>query len=373
MGKRNLKSTTEEHRAIETTRAASDSIQLALHDVGEAGSFEGMASVQGSIANGPKGPVTFKKGAFTETLRDRGGVYPLLWQHEDSKPIGKVTLVETSEGLKAYGQITQNTQGKEITELLRDNVPLGLSIGFNPEQHSYEKHSSGTLIRHVSKARLKEMSIVTFPADPNATIRVVHNESGEEQEITTNQERVRHSAIGPIVSMNVEDETEKTFVGDIVDAIIDDGSLEIHKGRVFSEKNLTRMRVTAETLLDLIAMADPGFSPSLLPKYKTEDSVAFVADAPGEDQLADAAIKPEDIVEAPSQISIDAADVNRRVQELIGGLDAYELKAKVDEFLETNGKGPVHLSLRSKHLSAEQVETLNEIDLIEAEMMASQT
>lgn len=254
----------------ETVVAPDNSVKLAMKvQIGEAGSFEGMASVLGSIAHGAKGPVTFKQGAFRETLAEKAGVFPLLWQHADDQPIGKIVLSETSEGLAARGFITQNTRGQEITALLRDGVPLGLSIGFNPVQAAYEKHADGSLVRCVSKANVKETSIVTFPADQAAQIRVVH------------------SAVGTMVAKSVTENDRAWVEGAITEILGDDIPQEIHAGRVFSASNLSRMKTVAESLLELIALAEPDYPAALLTKFSTPD-VAPAESVTGPAEIAEA-------------------------------------------------------------------------------------
>jgi HK97 family phage prohead protease len=312
---------------IETTVAPNDRVQLAMKvQIGEAGTFEGMASVLGSIAHGAKGPVTFKQGAFRETLAEKAGVFPLLWQHADDQPIGKIVLSETSEGLSAKGFITQNTRGQEITALLRDGVPLGLSIGFNPVQAAYEKHADGSLVRCVSKANVKETSIVTFPADQAAQIRIVH------------------SAVGTMVAKSVTENDRAWVEGAIAEIMGDDAPEEIHAGRVFSASNLSRMKTVAESLLELIALAEHDYPAALIAKFSPSVE-APVESVTGPEEIAQAhallklqAFKRSmdiELVEAESYLKLGAPAGhpfygNQHVGEGGGGAGAKDAGAKVD-------------------------------------------
>ena len=89
-------------------------------------------------------------------------------------PIGVFTSIKEDEhGLKVKGQLAMNVQaGKEAYELLKMGALDGLSIGFrvNPKKVSYEKRTNKRIIEELD---LMEISLVTFPMNPQATIRSV--------------------------------------------------------------------------------------------------------------------------------------------------------------------------------------------------------
>jgi HK97 family phage prohead protease len=135
------------------------------------GSFAGLASVFGSTAHGAKGPTRFSRGAFVETLAVSGGRIPLLWQHDQSRPVGVARATETDRGLEIVGKITTTSSlGADVWALLRDGAVTGLSIGFEVLDSRPMKLSDGSSVRLVSKANLHEVSLVTFPADPKARV-----------------------------------------------------------------------------------------------------------------------------------------------------------------------------------------------------------
>ena len=79
--------------------------------------------------------------------------------------------------LSSVGNLNLKTQaGAEAYELLKMGALDGLSIGFRviPEQVSYDKRSNKRIIKEVD---LMEISLVTFPMNPKAT---VHSVKGEE-------------------------------------------------------------------------------------------------------------------------------------------------------------------------------------------------
>ena len=139
------------------------------------GTFEGYGSV---FNNTDLGNDVIKSGAFTKSLNQRGhtGV-KLLYQHKSDMPIGVFDEIrEDSHGLYVKGRLALKTQaGKEAYELLKMGALDGLSIGFrvNPKEVSYDKRKNQRIIKEVD---LMEISLVTFPMNPKATVRQIKGE-----------------------------------------------------------------------------------------------------------------------------------------------------------------------------------------------------
>tara|TARA_R110000744_G_scaffold94119_2_gene181732 strand:+ start:1308 stop:2123 length:816 start_codon:yes stop_codon:yes gene_type:complete len=139
------------------------------------GTFEGYGSV---FNNADLGNDVIKTGAFTKSLNQRGhsGV-KLLYQHKSDMPIGVFDEIrEDSHGLYVKGRLALKTQaGKEAYELLKMGALDGLSIGFrvNPKEVSYDKRKNQRIIKEVD---LMEISLVTFPMNPKATVRQIKGE-----------------------------------------------------------------------------------------------------------------------------------------------------------------------------------------------------
>jgi HK97 family phage prohead protease len=141
----------------------------------EYGRFEGYGSVFG---NKDLGNDVIEKGAFSKSLRKRKakGV-KLLYQHKSDMPIGVFDEIkEDDHGLVVKGRLALKTQaGAEAYELLKMGALDGLSIGFrvNPKEVSYDKRANKRIIKEVD---LMEVSLVTFPMNPQATVRSVKGE-----------------------------------------------------------------------------------------------------------------------------------------------------------------------------------------------------
>lgn len=146
----------------------------AVHDEEEEGygKFEGYGSVFG---NKDLGNDVIERGAFAKSLkRKKPKNVKLLYQHKSDMPIGVFDEIkEDDHGLFVKGRLALNTQaGKEAYELMKMGALDGLSIGFkvNPDMVSYDKRS---MRRHIKEVDLMEVSLVTFPMNPKATIRAV--------------------------------------------------------------------------------------------------------------------------------------------------------------------------------------------------------
>jgi len=139
------------------------------------GTFEGYGSVFG---NKDLGNDVIESGAFTKSLKRRKPQnVKLLYQHKSDMPIGVFDEIrEDDHGLVVKGRLALKTQaGAEAYELLKMGALDGLSIGFrvNPKEVSYDKRGNKRIIKEVD---LMEVSLVTFPVNPQATVRSVKGE-----------------------------------------------------------------------------------------------------------------------------------------------------------------------------------------------------
>lgn len=156
------------------------------------GAFSGYGAIFGTEDN--LGDV-IEEGAFKNTLKEwkkeRGKWPPMLLQHgggffgggaEDMLPVGQWTdMQENRRGLKVEGQLfaLSTEKGQYIYEGLRSGVLDGLSIGFRTRQF-VQGTKPGEPDRTLTEIDLWEVSIVTFPANPQARVTAVKNLSIEQ-------------------------------------------------------------------------------------------------------------------------------------------------------------------------------------------------
>lgn len=130
--------------------------------------FTGIASAVGVLDRHNE---VIEKGAFDVTLKADGPTFVMLYQHDPSKPIGVIHLsLDASGNLVAKGEINLETElGREVHSLMKQGALKSMSIGFNiPEGGAVWDAKAGIL--RILAVELWEVSVVTFPANPGATI-----------------------------------------------------------------------------------------------------------------------------------------------------------------------------------------------------------
>lgn len=146
----------------------SKDITLEIKGVSEDGTFEGVASVYGNVdSQGDR----IEAGAFSE---DHGKEVPLLWSHKRDEPIGIGRLENSPAGVLVKGQLDlDTTAGREAYSRLKKGIVKGLSIGLQLVQHAYDG-----AVRVIRKGAIREVSLVLFPANPDARVLAVKEQGG---------------------------------------------------------------------------------------------------------------------------------------------------------------------------------------------------
>jgi HK97 family phage prohead protease len=113
-----------------------------------------------------------EKGAFTKTIAERLPTkkIKILWQHSEAIGI-PLEMTQDDKGLFVVGKISKTRLGDEALELMRDGVIDRMSVRFNiPNGKASTDHAG---VRRIKEVKLLEFSLVTFPANENATIEAV--------------------------------------------------------------------------------------------------------------------------------------------------------------------------------------------------------
>lgn len=125
------------------------------------------------------------------------GPLPILWQHKPEEPIGIWDEIEEkSDGLHVRGrlQIEHSPRAREAHAYLRDGVVRGLSIGFRLERKAAPRgFGTGRDIRAMHGLKLHEISLVTRPSHPGASVTSTKSEAAEAYAIAAALERLRAS------------------------------------------------------------------------------------------------------------------------------------------------------------------------------------
>lgn len=161
-------------------------LSMEIKEVGESGSFKGIASMYGATDLDRD---VIEKGAFSRTLAEKSQV-PLLWQHDSRSVIGIATLKEWGDRVMLDGRLDlADPMGAHAHRKMRGDsgaglppMVKGLSIGFSiPNGKSSWNEEKG--IRHIHELDLWEVSVVTFPALPQAQITSVKSHEDLVQQI----------------------------------------------------------------------------------------------------------------------------------------------------------------------------------------------
>lgn len=143
------------------------------------GVIEGYGAIFGNIDQGND---IVEAGAFADSLKSSAKV-KMLWQHNPTNPIGVWDEVkEDDKGLWVKGHILGDVEkGREATALVKAGAIDGLSIGYRTLEFR-EAKVDDRWVRVIEKAELWEVSLVTFPMNPEATIDAVKAAAMSERE-----------------------------------------------------------------------------------------------------------------------------------------------------------------------------------------------
>lgn len=133
-------------------------------DGGNAGAFTGVLSTYDNVDS--VGDIC-ARGCYAKDLAINGTKRPLLWQHDPHQPIGSFEVVDSEKALTIAGKINLDVpQGKTAYSLLKAGDIDGLSIGYSAMEATWDAEGH----RVLTEVKLWEGSVVTFPANEQATI-----------------------------------------------------------------------------------------------------------------------------------------------------------------------------------------------------------
>lgn len=171
------------------------SFRLEVKALDTTGAFSGYANAFGNVDSW--GDIV-QPGAFKQTLskwRGKGRPIPLLWQHDETWPIGVIeSASEDSNGLAVEGRLLLDIpKAQEARALLMANALGGMSIGYSAvksrQPHPDEEKNGAT--RVLEEIRLWEVSLVTFPANEDATVDAVKTMEREIKALRAELEALR--------------------------------------------------------------------------------------------------------------------------------------------------------------------------------------
>jgi HK97 family phage prohead protease len=172
----------------------------------EPGTIKGTAVKYG--VDVPRGYGLFlnvEKGSFADQVADPSRV-KVLWQHDEDQPIGRINeLRDVADRMDFGGRISTSDkvpQAETALELLRDEILDEVSVGFDIlkfDRQIDEEQDRVTYI--VKKARLREISVVTFGAlGEDAVVQQVANENGGQDAARTLHARLLRAELSRLTA-----------------------------------------------------------------------------------------------------------------------------------------------------------------------------
>ena len=154
---------------------------------------EGNGSIEGYASTWIKEPDSYgdivKKGAFTDTLKDRwngGKGIPLLWAHQmdnlDSF-IGTADAEEDEKGLHFIASFDGTEEAQRVRELYKDGRLSKFSFAFDIREQGPVTLEDGRKANELRNLDLFEISCVCVPANDDAGVVEVKSSEIETKEV----------------------------------------------------------------------------------------------------------------------------------------------------------------------------------------------
>lgn len=133
-----------------------------------------------------------------DVVDPKGAVFklpiPLLWQHDATKPVGEVYGAKsTDDGISVKTRIFKAEVSEELMRRLDEaweSVKLGLVRGFSIGFKPIESEQMQGFSTRFKQWEWLELSLVTVPANADATIQVVRSISHSQLGLTKNVARI---------------------------------------------------------------------------------------------------------------------------------------------------------------------------------------
>jgi len=167
------------HRGADASKQETRSFKLSSQPIEVRTAADGSRSITGIAApfNKPSVDMGFREfiapGAFTRTLKENPDVL-CLRDHDQSILLGRtksgtLTLAEVAAGLRFSCKLPNTTQAADLIESLGRGDIDSCSFGFRTVTDDWAVAADGTVIRTLVDVDLFEISVVSFPAYPDAT------------------------------------------------------------------------------------------------------------------------------------------------------------------------------------------------------------
>lgn len=137
---------------------------------GQKRTLSGLLVPYGQVASSGGFDWSFSRGALKYADPSR---VKLLRDHDTTRPVGRaLALEDTEDGLYGVFSVARGAAGDEVLSLAEDDVLDGFSIGPVMSEQGFTVDKT-TGVRHVSDARLAEVTVTAVPAFDDARVHRV--------------------------------------------------------------------------------------------------------------------------------------------------------------------------------------------------------
>lgn len=110
---------------------------------------------------------------------EHGDDVKVFWRH--GEVVGRIVAAEDTEtGWQVTGRLSDTTLGRDAYALLRDGAIDRMSIGFEPIEHTELENEDGSTTITRTRIRVREVSLVPFPAYDGAAVEHVRTATPKE-------------------------------------------------------------------------------------------------------------------------------------------------------------------------------------------------
>jgi HK97 family phage prohead protease len=143
----------------------------------------------------------FEPGVFAESIATDD--IRMLVEHLPDPVLGRTVsrtlrLFEGAGGLHVEAHLPETQAADDLLTSVKRGDKTGLSARFKALVERFERRSDGSTLRRIFKARLLDLSVVTFPAYPDATVAA--GTMTTHAELATAAARRQHEALGAEVA-----------------------------------------------------------------------------------------------------------------------------------------------------------------------------
>lgn len=198
---------------------AGEEIEVRSPEDGKPPVIAGYAAVFNSLSaplvgrNGKKFREKIAPGAFTDHLLAKPDIRA-LWNHNADFPLGRtkngtLRIAEDHRGVRFEINPPDTSWGRDAVEAIRTGVVDAMSFQFSVDDDQWTPAADGGQIRTLRKAKLYEVSPVTFPAYQSTEVGVRSEADGDMPDVPADEGQAPDAGQADDVVLRAQQERER--------------------------------------------------------------------------------------------------------------------------------------------------------------------